>query len=159
MQVALTDKKYYVYFLVHKQRVVYVGKGTGSRVLRHWYHARRGKESPLYDFMRRVYESGQTVEYCIADTTDSEDRAFELEALYIRHFGKESLLNQRSGVAPLWRIPHIDPDGNRVYTEKLDCELTLADCQLLADHYRVKFKKYQALAYRFKAIVAEAGSP
>src|SRR5688572_8701456 len=156
LQEASSSGKYYVYFLLHKSGVIYVGKGVGERIRRHWRNAEKGVISPLYDYMRLAWTNGEKITYHIAGLADSENHALTLEACYIRHFGRDKLLNQRSGVERRVRIPHTDQTGRNCFIEKAEWELTVSDCQVLADYHRALYEKHQRLTYRYEWQVAEA---
>ncbi len=153
---ASSSGRYYVYFLVHKNDVIYVGKGVGERVLQHWKNAQKGAISPLYDYMRLAWTHGEKITYSIVELADSESHAFALEAFYIRLFGRDKLLNQRSGVEHRVRIPHIDLNGRKCFIEKAEWELTTEDYQVLAGYHRVLYEKHQHLTYLYELRVREA---
>lgn len=86
-------KDYYVYALLKENGVTpfYVGKGTRGRINQHVSEARSGATGRKADEVRRVMSQiGRlpTIKLAV-DLTESE--AFDLEAMFILHFGRVDL--------------------------------------------------------------------
>jgi hypothetical protein len=91
----------YVYLLLcpMRQGILYVGKGTGGRMLRHVRDAKNGRIAGLRKhnaLMQLLRDGKEPVPVVFADALSSRD-AFRLERLLISAIGRERLLNATAG--------------------------------------------------------------
>lgn len=92
------SSRYYVYILLRPDgRAIYVGKGTGDRVLAHEAEAARGCTCYKCRAIRKVWRSGRDIQRTIVFRTDDEDAAYEYERNLIAEIGLENLCNIAEG--------------------------------------------------------------
>lgn len=96
--------RHYVYVLIDPRkgddRVFYVGKGTGGRVLQHIRDAETGHKGPRHKTIRDILKAGysETEIARIVARVSSEHVAFMLESLYVNFIvGCENLDNAQGG--------------------------------------------------------------
>lgn len=93
---------FYVYYLVHKEtdKIFYVGKGKGSRLVDHIrlaYYKTSQYNSYLYRKIRKLLSENQTVVPIKAYCDLSETDAFQIEAAEIKRIGRVNLCNATDG--------------------------------------------------------------
>lgn len=100
-----TDKPFYVYVL-HRENGVpfYVGKGANERILHHAWEARKGRQAEKHRIIRKLWKSGEDIEYRIVSFHDDEREAYEIEATLVSVYGRRdtksgSLANRANGGA------------------------------------------------------------
>jgi hypothetical protein len=92
------SKRFYVYNLADPHdKVFYVGKGCGKRVLNHEDEARRGCECHKCRKIRKIWRNGGEVRRYIVFETDNEDEAYEYEMQLISEIGLKNLCNKALG--------------------------------------------------------------
>jgi hypothetical protein len=91
----LPSKRYYVYLLTYPDnRVLYVGKGTGARVMDHAIEARRGCMCRKCKAIRTVWETA-SVGFEIVFESDSEEAVKIQEATLIYQHTSSVLANKQ----------------------------------------------------------------
>jgi hypothetical protein len=89
--------KFYVYTLSHNGTIFYVGKGSKRRMYIHEYRFRKGIKSnnntSLFEKIKSIIESGNSIEYNKVFETDIEIDAYKIEFETIKSLGIDNLCN------------------------------------------------------------------
>lgn len=97
---------FYVYALVDPRdnRIFYVGKGIGGRVLKHEERTRRGviQNRGKVKHIQAIYAAGMQVEKCVLFVADAEELVLEVEEDTIMRLAPYGLENIIGGV----RVQH-----------------------------------------------------
>jgi hypothetical protein len=96
-------KKFFVYSLgwPNKERIFYVGKGTGHRPENHLSEARRDDcQCRKCNIIRTIWRTGRDVRIDYHYQTDDERDAYAQEKKFIAEFGRRFVLCNRNGDFP-----------------------------------------------------------